>query len=184
LITIHLSRRSLPPERTYAGIAISFAMALEGFAALGLAANIAQFVKFASKMIVGTYEAYISVEGFSKEDTNLEQLTTSLSQFSDGLELQLTTSQPTNSLIELGLQKLAKDCKAESAELLKTLQRLKLKPADRKWKGVSHCLLRTWKEGDIRALERRLDRYRNELSIHLIGILRYFLVHNSEIPEN
>jgi hypothetical protein len=139
-------------------------------AALGLAGNIVQFVDFGIKLFRHGKELYKSAEGGKAEHLELEAVTTDLKRLAQ--QLQQTVGPATQDDIALG--KLAAGCEKLACELLEVLEKLKVKKEqNRKWESFQQALSLVLKEKDIRALEKRLEKYREQLGKRLIYILRF-----------
>jgi hypothetical protein len=140
---------------------------MEPLTALSLAANILQFIDFASKLVSSSIEISRSSDGLTVTNSELTTISESLLElnltfeFSDDLPL----SQPSKNLIE--------GCNEVGRELRKALDRLKNLEGGQKWSSVRQALLTIWRSGEITALAERLDRFRQQLMIEICAALRY-----------
>jgi hypothetical protein len=139
-------------------------------AALSLAGNIVQFVDFGIRLFRDLNELYKSPEGAKAEHLELEAVTTDLKCLAQNL--QQTVGPSTQDDIALG--KLAAGCEKLACELLGVLDKLKVKKEqNQKLASFQQVLILVLKEKDVRALEKRLEKYREQLSKRLIYFLRF-----------
>jgi len=142
-------------------------------AAIGLAGNIIQFVDFSIKLFRDGREIYRSAQGSKPEELELETVTEDFKSLSNQLHSSLQSTQPLK-LDDSKLQKLAAECEKLANELLGILGNLKINDQhNRKWESFKQALKRVLKEKEIRGLERRLDRLREDISSRLQYMLRY-----------
>ena len=74
----------------------------------------------------------------------------------------------------IALGKLAAGCEKLACELLGVLDKLKVKKEqNQKLASFQQVLILVLKEKDVRALEKRLEKYREQLSKRLIYFLRF-----------
>jgi hypothetical protein len=139
-------------------------------AVLGLAGNIVQFVDFGIRLFRELKELYKSAEGAKAEHLALEAKTTDLKYLAQ--KLQQTVGPATQDDIALG--KLAAGCEKLACELLGVLDKLKVKKEQtQKLASFQQVLIFVLKEKHVRALENRLEKYREQLANRLIYILRF-----------
>ena len=162
----------------------------EALLAFGIAANIVTFVDFTSKIIGAGTTKY---GGFS--DVNLiETVNSDLRSTIQALEKSIREQQnqsPTQNQLEL--LNLAEQCSIVAAELFAVLNSLKVqvtvqvrsdnsipgwsswkktRPVQAKWQNFRAALKEVWKDNEIRALEDRLDKFRQQLVLHILVALR------------
>ena len=147
-------------------------MVLDPFSALGLASNIAQFVDFSSKLISNSYELYKST-GHLVETIELKMVANDLSQLTDKLQRSSQNGlTPPGSPDEEDLKKLAASCKEIADELLAILRDLGVKSPHQKWQSFRQALRTARKKEKIDALERRINLFRQQITMKLVAILR------------
>lgn len=147
-------------------------MVLDPFSALGLASNVVQFVDFGTKLFAGAAELYHSVDGTLAVNAQLETITKDLSSMSAELgTANFYGTQPVSADVK-NLMELALSCKQLADEVLMVLTKLKVPKGHRKWKSIRQALVGAWKEKEIRAYMGKLDRFRSQMTAHLIAILR------------
>ena len=146
-------------------------MALESLAALGLAANIIQFVGFGYKLFSESRALYKASDNRVEERVELEIISKALKRLSDdlGTTPSSTTPQPQ---AEAELLPLAKRCRTISDELLVALHELQVKGAKGKWQCFRSALKRVWKSHKIDEMARKLDSICGHLTNCLIHVLK------------
>lgn len=137
--------------------------------AVGLASAIVQFVDFTSKLISVTHKLHVSTSGATAEHLELEDLTHNLLQLSEDATPHNVPNTAALSREERALISLGENCREVSDELLRVLQSLRVKGGSQKgWKSFYVALKSVWKEGEIVALQQRLDRIRNVMSTKIL----------------
>lgn len=136
---------------------------MDPLTALGLAANIVQFVDFGFKLLGGAREIYSSASGATKDNEVLESVTKKMDMLSIALSAVPTT--PNQSQEEKDLSNLAAECAMASNEIFKLLAKIKPKnPKSKLQIGLSIIKTKV-KENDIAALEKRIDKYRSQIHV-------------------
>jgi len=143
---------------------------MDPLTALGLTANILQFVNFSMQLFHGAQEIYFS--GDTAEDKSLEVVTSEMKRFSSTLSSSAGSPQTDD---EKGLCRLAEECKILSEQILQLLE--KIKPKDPKSKSQSfRSALKTKFYGkEKRELESRLDKCRSQLALQFQCLMRFLL---------
>ena len=144
-------------------------MALESLAALGLAANIIQFVEFGYKLFSESRALYKASDKPVEESVELEIISEALKRLSDDLGAipSSTMPQPQAELLWL-----AKRCQTIADELLVALNELQVKGPKGKWQCFRSALKRIWKSQEIEDMARRLDSICGHLTNCLINVLK------------
>ncbi|KAL2116945.1 hypothetical protein VTJ04DRAFT_9113 [Mycothermus thermophilus] len=132
---------------------------MESLAAIGLAANIAQFTEYIWKLMSKTYKIY--QKGSSNEFIELELI-------AEELQYRAKAINERNTSGEGPLNQLAADCISLTNELLDAVRSLKLRESGNKWGSFRQALKTVWKADEIKALQDRVDRIGNTLSQHLL----------------
>ena len=138
-------------------------MALESLAALSLAGNIVQFIDFGCRLFSKSRELYRSSNGVLAENVELENIANSLIMLSEGLtdgSDQMSIQSPDY----VNLMSLAKNCKSIASELLRTLDRFKVKEPQKKWQSFRVALRRLWSSKKIKEMSKRLDTCSTQLN--------------------
>lgn len=106
---------------------------MDPFTALGLAANICQFVDYGYKLASGAFELYNSMDGTLSANKILEIIAKDLANLCTELEqASLDSYKGSTSESEAALLPLARACKDMGQELLSVLDDLKLKGRHKK----------------------------------------------------
>lgn len=143
---------------------------MDPLTALGLAANIFQFIDFSSQLLSGTLEIYQSATGASSEIIEIEHISEHLSSFNEELSSQPTASRSSR---DVAVEKFAGRCKDISDELLKVIAELKVVDGpNRKWRSFRKALKTLWKKEKIQSLQNRLDMMRQQLTLELSASVR------------
>jgi cysteinyl-tRNA synthetase len=137
---------------------------------IGLVGNIVQFVDFSGKLISKSTELYQSSEGALAENINTETVTNHLVLLNNKLKNAATSTS------DSALERLCKSCGTAADELLAALDNVKVKGKQTKWKSMRKALRSVWSKEEIKELERRLARLREELNLHVTVDLRSVLV--------
>ena len=161
---------------------------MEALTALGLAANIVEFIQFASDLIAKTSEVYNSASNATATTVDLEKVYGRLSTFSLNLQGADTTdvgallsSQaiPYRQSLEdrahiAALADLGKECKVTCDQLLEITGDLRAK--DGRWRrfwSFKAALETVWNNKKITRLQDRLDKYQGLLLLHFFPVLGY-----------
>src|ERR1700749_785281 len=102
-------------------------MVLDPFSAIGLAANILQFVDFSYKVIADAKEIYQSVSGSTCAHAELQSITESFVRLSSTFERPPDDARTTATTAEQEICKLAISCKSIADELIATIQNLQIR---------------------------------------------------------
>ena len=158
---------------------------LDPLTALSVAGNIVQFVDFSIKLVAKGTELYNSADGASIGNAELEVIANDLQE----LNSRLQPSPPAPDTVktnwtaeDTALHKLTEQCSTVAGELLQALNRLKVEgTSNRRWKSVRQALKALMKKDEVDAIVQRLQRFRDELNLHILVSMRYaspdFCVH-------
>ena len=148
-------------------------MALEAVSAVGLAANILQFLEFSFNLIADTREIYHSAKGVTTRNVELESIAESLSRLSLCLMEPVTRTGVALSEAELEIIRHAICCKIVADELLTTVRSLQIRPGShRKWQSFRQALDTVCKKDKISQLQKRLENARAQLTVHVLSLMR------------
>lgn len=136
--------------------------------AVGLASSIISFIDLASKIVRGSYEVYKSSTGSTAENDHTARVVGDLRRVAG------TLKQNTEATGDEELAALSRSCYDLSGELIDLLQRFLPKGPGR-WQAFTAACLVFRKQKDVKVLEERLDRYRQQISQRLILLLLYVL---------
>ncbi|KAL6716077.1 hypothetical protein ACLMJK_005643 [Lecanora helva] len=144
---------------------------MESLAALGLAANIVQFLDFGRKLVSGTLELCRSEDGTSSAGRALQIVTEDLNKLCIDLSQHGHSAYQSTNGGEAGLFELADSCKRLGQELIQRLNSLKVKGANRRWKSFRQLLKSIWHAEEVSRYEKQLNHYRSQIALRLLTIL-------------
>ncbi|CAM1508424.1 Fc.00g052720.m01.CDS01 [Cosmosporella sp. VM-42] len=145
-------------------------MALETLSAIGLAANVLQFLDYGWKLLSESREIFHSASGVTAENAGLETIAASLSILSDKLTIPSVYSSTGRRLDEEAIRKIAVSSKAIADELLSSIRALKRPNGrHRRWASVRQALEGIWNKDKIDQLATRLKDMRSQLSTHILA---------------
>jgi NACHT domain len=159
----------------------------EAIAAFGLAANIVQFVDFGSRVTTKFWKFYKSASDSLSDKLDLRTMNSDLQQILADLQESLALCND----VDTSLIQLARECSKVAVELhnvLKCLHSLheSFAKEEMRFRNVIKTLKAAfkdvWRENEIESLQCRLDRFRSQLTLHLLSSLRwaerYLELHN------
>ena len=146
-------------------------MALESLAALGIAANIIQFVEFGHKLFSRSRELYKASDERVEESVELEIISKALKRLRDDL-VAIPSSTTPQSQAEADLLPLTERCQSIANELLVALNELQVNGGKGKWQCFRSALKRIWKSHEIDEMARKLDSICGHLTNCLMNILK------------
>jgi hypothetical protein len=142
---------------------------LDPMTALSLAANVVQFVDFASKIVSKGRRIYLSENGALPKNLELEVVTNDLLRLAQSLRNDgLSTGTLNNE--EKSLQTMSDECSKIAEELLRRLEKLKVKSdaKQRGWKSLRQALKSVWNKEELDELSERLLQFRDQLQFHTL----------------
>ncbi|KAI0449963.1 hypothetical protein F5B21DRAFT_492597 [Xylaria acuta] len=145
-------------------------MVLEALSAIGLAANVIQFLDYAHRILSESQEIFHSASGISAQHADFEAIAVSLSALSDKL-----IAPPAPSSIKLPpdedeIHKVAALSRATAHELISCIQKLRRSGGrHRRWASIRQALEGLWNKDRIDQLVRRLRDMRSQLSTHILA---------------
>ena len=139
---------------------------MDPITAVGLASSILTFIDFGYKIVTGTLE--VLKTGSLSENTHITIVINDLQAIVKPLARKPTGKSDN----EIALRDLAKQCQEVSQKLTDLLETLKADPKSSSWKSVKVVLRSMWKKGEVAELEERLSKYRSEIMVRLVAILR------------
>lgn len=146
---------------------------MDPISATSVAALAIQVVDISAKIISKTI--HLSRTGGFVDNNELEKVTMDLLKAGEKLEKSMQEKDgrvqrsPENCEAVLSL---AKECRDVADELLAALQGLKPIVNQSKWRNLRLALLTIWRAENIDSMERRLDRFRQQLILRLLESLR------------
>lgn len=140
---------------------------MDPVAALGLAGNIVQFVDFSCKILQDTKSLYSSSTGVSAENDVFEAICSDIIILNDAL-----TAPSGPGAIPDSMRSLASTCKDVAAEILGTIDKIRVREPRQKWKSFVQALRSVWKKEQIEELVKRMEKLRDETQYRLQIMLR------------
>jgi hypothetical protein len=137
---------------------------MESLVALSLAANIAQFIEFSSKIIHVAKEIHESASGKTQENFELESIINSMRVVSAKFDPPSTGIQSED---DQALRRLAADCTILSNQLDQLLQNVLSKDPRSKQHSIASALKNLLSRRERLELERRLANCRSQLEFQL-----------------
>jgi hypothetical protein len=145
---------------------------MESLTTLGLAANIVQFVDYSTRLLAEASEVYHSATGLSKEYVELRDVADNLKDLVERL-VAPTNPGPTSSA-QAEISKIALSAKTVAKDLISTIETLKVSDGSKKgWRSFRQALSTLWNKEKIVGLQKRLDAFRDQLSIQILAHVRY-----------
>jgi hypothetical protein len=143
---------------------------MESLAALGLAANIVQFVHFGATLLSEASERHRSASGTTIGHAELELIANNLKQLTAKLQVSQTGSG--SQQLESGLGELCKQCKTVSDELVVMLDKLRVNGKHIRWENIKQAAKSIWQEKKIEDLKKRLDDLQHGVLVCLMTMMR------------
>ncbi|PVI00440.1 hypothetical protein DM02DRAFT_473949, partial [Periconia macrospinosa] len=143
---------------------------MESLAALGLAANIVQFVHFGAALLSETSERYHATAGALIGNEELETLANNVKELSVGLDTPLAGLGSPH--LESQLRKISKECTKVSQDLIAVLNDLRVKGQHRRWESLKQAAKSLRYEKRIEYLKKKLDDLQNGLVLCLMVMMK------------
>ncbi|KAH7416755.1 hypothetical protein BKA64DRAFT_276354 [Cadophora sp. MPI-SDFR-AT-0126] len=140
---------------------------LDPLTALALTGNILQFIDFGFKATCKARDIYLSADGVTAENADLEVLTTDIATVSAKLSASLGNASGNDSLDDI-----CRRCKASADDLLAALKNLQAEGKKGKWKSARKGLKAVWGKKKVDELRERLEGWRDEVHFHVVVQLR------------
>ena len=138
--------------------------------AVGVAANVVQFLDIGSKFVSSCWEIYTSNRDGVGALPDLQVITKDF----DGILKDLEQSEHDGSCLsseDQDFQPLVANCRQVASQLMESLQKVNSPNKSRKRDAVREAVKRLWND-EISAVEVRLQKLRQELIVHLLGLIR------------
>lgn len=148
------------------GKASILSITMDPITAVSFAASILTFIDFGYKIVTGALE--IVKSGSTSDNAH----TSTVINYFHEIVKPLSEHPPGKSEHEEALKKLAEECKQVSQELVKLLDKLTTNPGCSLWTSARVSLRSMRKKGEVVDLENKLDKYRSQILMRLVLILR------------
>ena len=143
----------------------------EALVAIGLAANIVQFVCFSFTLVSKTKDLQQSSSGALSENIELSVISQDIMTFSRNMSSNRSSSTQ--------LSIIKKHCEAIAGELLAAIDKLQHKQqtsgvgkSPTRWRSFRKALKYVWDKPHIDELKGRLERLRDQMMMHLVSDTR------------
>jgi hypothetical protein len=147
---------------------------MEPFSALAIVTGVVQFIDFSAKLIAGTYTIYRSKSRESTPDSHVMVVTTMLQTMNEELRRDFVQqAKGQSSQTELDIAKLCADCSAIAEELIAVLHKLPKPGKHDVWTSFLLTFRSIWSQDKINSLKQKLDEFRQQITMHLLVLLRY-----------
>lgn len=140
----------------------------EALAAIGVAANVIQLLDFGSRFVSSCWEIYTAGRDGVGEFPDLYAITKDFEGVLKDLKQSDAKSLPRE---HSGFQHLLAKCQDLAGQLSDSISKLNLPNKARKRVAVKEAIKRLWND-EISSLQTRLERLRQELIVHLLGLIR------------
>lgn len=160
---------------------------MEPFSALAVANSAVQFIDFTCKVLAESYKLRTSTKDQLGEYETVVNVTTQLRDISLDLATHAGNHQGTSNLSQddKNLQELCQSCHSISVQLLGALDKLKVNCGSSKWDTFRQAFCTVWSREEIEALERKLDKFRQQLVVGILVSLRHMTLdaqtHNEHV---
>jgi hypothetical protein len=142
----------------------------EAITALSLAANVVQFIDFATKVTTTFWDFYKSSSNIKGDIPNVTAINTDL----QGILASLDAEPKPAVGGDVGLQKLTGECRKTATRLDEIMKPLLAAQSQSKGKqaALKAAFSSVWKAEEIQGLRQQLEEFRNQLVLHLLASLR------------
>ncbi|GAW17426.1 hypothetical protein ANO14919_068830 [Xylariales sp. No.14919] len=131
---------------------------------MGIAANVVQFVDFASKLIGKSKEVYKSASGASEDNITLDIIARDIKRIGNSIVAPEGCPE--------ALKELIGESDRISQELLAALDKLRIKGHKTKWKSFVVAMRGVWSEDEVESMGSRLGRLQAQIMAHLQVLIR------------
>jgi len=148
----------------------------ESFAILGIVANIAQFTEYALILVPETREILASARGVTEENLDIELIVRTIQDRHETLVQSTASGTETGipSRGELAILKLADRCEPITKDLVKMLEKLRVKNSKfPKLESLRAALIASAKKPAIQALKQRLLDIETQIGHEMTKMLKY-----------
>jgi hypothetical protein len=147
-------------------------LTMESLTALGLAANIVQFVDFSTRLLAEASEVYHAATGLPKEHVELQDVADNLNSMVE--RLVIPTNRGPSSSAQAEISKIALSAMEVAGDLIRTVEKLKVSDGSKnKWRSFRQALSTLWIKDKIESSQKRLGAIRDQLSSQVLAYVRY-----------
>jgi len=149
---------------------------MEALTAIGLIANVIQFVDLGAKLVGSAKEMRNSVSGMTLENKSLEEVTIEMRDLTSRLEPPKTHARTQD---EEALRLLAQECRELSDQILRLLRKIAPSKPNSTLRYMRSAFKNIKYKDDKRELENKLARCRSQLHLQFSKLNRLVNVRNS-----
>jgi uncharacterized protein YoxC len=147
-------------------------MPLDPISAASIAACAIQVVDFSAKVISTTAQVHSSVSGATVDHSELETATTDLMSICKNLEESMRREAEQTSSNRTSFSDIGRECQRVASDLLNLLNKVKATQKHKKWRSFRLALSAVLREDQIKVLEKRLGRFKEQLILRLLASLQ------------
>lgn len=136
---------------------------MDPFTAFSLATGVITFIDFSWKLMTETTEIAKSIDGRSEDTRTLDLIIKDIDASDAAIERTAAAATDTDAT----LSQIIQQCRAVSARLRDTLEKLAVAPGDSHWRSFTAALRAVWKKSDIESLFVTISRLRSRVLEHL-----------------
>ncbi|KAI4702617.1 hypothetical protein J4E89_010338 [Alternaria sp. Ai002NY15] len=137
---------------------------MEALTAIGLIANIVQFVDLGAKLIGSAKEMRDSASGMTVENKSLEEVTVEMRDLTSRLDPPTTKAKSDD---EKALRRLAQECRELSDHILRLLKKIAPSKPNSTLRSIRSAIRTIKYKDEMRELEDKLAKCRSQLHLHL-----------------
>ncbi|KAK4444466.1 hypothetical protein QBC34DRAFT_282585, partial [Podospora aff. communis PSN243] len=145
---------------------------MDPLTAISLATNIISFIDFSWNLLTGSKELHESGRQTTKENARISHIVDDLAEFALDLAQDDPHGNQPKSRHERALSLLASECHSLSKELAAILEKLRMTSGkNSRWRSLKTTWESMRRSDEIASIESRLNRYRDQLNIRLLGLM-------------
>ncbi|KAM5362285.1 hypothetical protein ACJZ2D_012640 [Fusarium nematophilum] len=144
---------------------------MDPISAAGIAACAIQVVDFGTRVISTTTQIHSSATGASVDHSELEAATTDLVSICGKLEQSMHRESQQSNSNQTSFNDIGRECQKVALELLDLLNKVKGTGKHMKWRSFRLAVSAVLREDQIKVLEKRLGRFKEQLILGLLASL-------------
>lgn len=143
---------------------------MESLLAIGLAANIVQFVEYACKLITQAKEVHNSASGLPQDAAHMQTVVQDIHKLLGSLD---SSSAGNHRPVDPKLTGLAAECKVIADEILLAIKKLSNEHPDSRWSSFKVALKIVLRADQLKRLAERVSQLQSKIIIELSAALQY-----------
>ena len=149
-------------------------MVLDPLTAVGLAANLLQFIDFGCQILSKSRRLHKSPSGYLIEHQELKVASERLDDLQHGIDRSLrdVSAQVNPTPAEEALGKVTKRCQVVAERLKAGLQEFAVEQGQSRWKSLRQAFKAIWGKEEVDAMWKQLQEQREQLTMHLLVVVR------------